>query len=492
MWTTFAIFLSVIGWAYAIGSMLALVQDRAFRRALARRRFATKVRHMSEPFLVLVGYGNATKRLARSLDEMGRRFVLIDDDESRVAAVDLDSYHADTPALLANARDTHALVLAGVTHQRCEGVLALTGDDETNLDVTMTTALLRPGLPVIARTSSRQVTERMRDVGAWEVVNPLDRFGDHLRILLRSPAAYQLMVWLTSAPGTPLPPRRNPPRRGRWVVCGSGRFGRELTADLEAEGLEVTPVRGGEAAGDRMSDDIDLVSVASTHLETAAGFVAATESDMTNLWLLEATREAGGVFRVALQNRAGNAQLYRSTGVDFVAMPAELVMHEVIARLANPALMRFLPQVPHKGEAWAAALVDRLVEDCGRGTPDLWTVVVDDRDAPAVTEWLDAGALAVGDLRRNPTAREQTLGMVPLLLLRGDTGIAAPSDEELLQRGDTLLVAAGHSARRALESTLTHHPTAVYVVEGRFEPSSWVWRRLLRHQDRKIREGTRA
>ena len=54
------------------------------------------------------------------------------------------------------------MTLAGLGHPSCEGVVALTGDDETNLDVAMTTALLRPELPVIARTSSREVAERMR------------------------------------------------------------------------------------------------------------------------------------------------------------------------------------------------------------------------------------------------------------------------------------------------------------------------------------------
>ena len=35
MWVTISIYLTVIGWAYAIGSLLALLQDRAFRSALA-------------------------------------------------------------------------------------------------------------------------------------------------------------------------------------------------------------------------------------------------------------------------------------------------------------------------------------------------------------------------------------------------------------------------------------------------------------------------
>ena len=35
LWVTVTIYLTVIGWAYAIGSMLSLLQDRAFRQAVA-------------------------------------------------------------------------------------------------------------------------------------------------------------------------------------------------------------------------------------------------------------------------------------------------------------------------------------------------------------------------------------------------------------------------------------------------------------------------
>ena len=38
MWVTISIYLTVVGWAYAIGSLLALLQDRAFRQALARQQ----------------------------------------------------------------------------------------------------------------------------------------------------------------------------------------------------------------------------------------------------------------------------------------------------------------------------------------------------------------------------------------------------------------------------------------------------------------------
>ena len=80
-------------------------------------------------------------------------------------------------------------------------MLALTNNDETNLAVTMTAALLRPDLPVIARTVSAPIAERMRAFGTPAVVNPFDRFGDHLRLALNAPASYQLLTWLEAGPG---------------------------------------------------------------------------------------------------------------------------------------------------------------------------------------------------------------------------------------------------------------------------------------------------
>jgi voltage-gated potassium channel len=480
MWVTLAIFLSVIGWAYAIGSLLSLMQDRGFRQALARRSFTQSVRRMHEPFLLLVGYGNASKMLARSLDDMGRRFVVIDIDDTRVSSVELDSYRADAPALQGDARDTGLLTLAGLGHGTCEGVVALAGDDETNLDVAMTTALLRPNLPVIARSSSRDVAERMRAFHVREVVNPLDRFGDHLRILFRSPAAYQLMIWLTSSPGTPLPRRFDRLPRGRWVICGHGRYGEELSSDLRAEGLDVTVVH--VAGGRVLAGEGDSAQVVeSGHVSDAVAFVAATANDTTNLWLVEAARRANpDAFVVALQNRRANAPLFEAVGVDFGMVPAEVIAHEVLARLANPVLMRFLPQVPHQGDEWAAQLVDRLVKTCGRGAPDLWRIRLSHDEAPALEGRLDRRSLRLDDLLRDPADRDHTLGIVPLTLLRDDQRTISPAGDVVLRADDQLLLAGRLRDRAALASTMTEASAASYVVDGRRVPASWVWRRFAR------------
>ncbi len=491
MWVTGSIFLAVIGWAYAIGSLLALLQDRGFRRALALQHFMRKVARLREPFLLVVGHGNTGRRLTRSLDTIGRRSVVLDDDESHVSALELGSYRADTPALVADGRDTSRLRVAGLGHRYCEGVLALTGDEEANLAVAMAVALLRPDLPVIARASSRPVAERMRTFGNVDVVNPFDRFGDHLRILLRSPSSYQLMIWLTSAPGTKIPRRYDPIPQGRWVVSGYGRFGHEITADLRAEGVDVTVIERKEYAetehkeyaetadGRAAGEGSPVLAAVPGAVEHAVGFVAATDSDTANLSLVEAARRANpDLFIVARQNRATNAALYRAIGVDFVLVQAEVIAHETLARLANPALMRFLPQVPRLGEAWSATLVEKLLQRCGPRMQDMWRVRLTAEDAPALSGWLESGEARLGDLVRSPWDRERPIDAVPLLVLRDGESSLGPDDDFLLEPGDELLLVGRSSARRALDATLVDEATMAYVVGGRFVPSSWIWRRL--------------
>ena len=114
LWVTVTIYLTVIGWAYAIGSMLALMQERGFRQARALRRFTRKVSRLREPFVLIVGYGRTGELLGRAFDAMGRRFVVLDVENGRIDALDLDPNHADVPGLVADARDPSHLGVAGI------------------------------------------------------------------------------------------------------------------------------------------------------------------------------------------------------------------------------------------------------------------------------------------------------------------------------------------------------------------------------------------
>ena len=486
LWVTFSIYLSVIGWAYAIGSLLTLLQDRAFQHAVALQRFTTKVARLREPFLLLAGYGRAGELLVKSFDALGQQVVVIDESGPRIDSLELESYHADIPGLAADAANPHHLRIAGLGHPHCAGVLAMTNDDRTNLSVVMAAALLRPELPVVARTISPSVAERMRAFGRPSVVNPFDRFGDHLRLALNAPSSYQLLTWLEAGPGAALPSRGEPPPAGRWVMCGYGRFGRELTADLRGAGLDVTIIEATapDDASDVIVGDASEASVlARAGLEDAVGLVAGTDDDTTNLSMLANARRLNpDLFLAARQNRPTSAPLFEAMTVDALLVPTEVVAHEVYAQISTPLLWRFIRGIPQQDDTWAEALVQRLRHNCGLDLPALWKVKLDQVQAPALGAHLAEGDIRLGDLLRSPEDRDRRLQVVPLLLLRADDAVLTPDDDTVLAPDDELLFAGAGTERRELESTLVVDSTAAYVVFDQIIPASWVWRKLSRKQ----------
>jgi voltage-gated potassium channel len=139
-------------------------------------------------------------------------------------------------------------------------VLALTNDDRANLAVAMAVRLLEPNLPVLARAMTRDTAANMASFGTDHIINPFARFGEQLALAISAPANYRLVSWLTALPGTMLEPERAPPH-GAWVVCGYGRFGREVVrAFHDQHGLRYTILRPfnaigpEEEAGDEVGD----------------------------------------------------------------------------------------------------------------------------------------------------------------------------------------------------------------------------------------------
>src|SRR4051812_43307276 len=483
MWVTISIYLTVIGWAYAIGSLLALPQDRAFRSALALQHFSRKVSRLREPFLLIAGYGRTGELLGHSFDALGRRFVVLDRSDERIDGLELAPYHGDVPGLAADARDPGHLAVAGLGHACCEAVVALTDDEEANLAVVMAAALLRPELPVIARVTSRAIAERMLAFGNPSTVNPFDRFGDHLRLALRAPASYQLMTWLESGPGAELPSRGNPPRSGRWIVCGYGRLGREVTMDLRAEGLDVTVIEADPAdvedADLLVGDGSDPWVLAQADLDRAVGLVAGTDNDTTTLSLVAAARRSNpSLFLAARQNRPASAPLFAAMQIDALLVPSELIAHEIYAQVSTPLLSRFLREMPALGDAWAQRLIDRLTALCGSRLQTLWKVRLTPQEAPGLGGWLSSGEARLGAFLRNPEDRDEPLHLVTLMVVRGGEATLAPDDDFVLRPGDELLLAGWPAARRALATILVVHGVLEYVVTGRRVPSSWIWRRL--------------
>ena len=91
--------------------------------------------------------------------------------------------------------------------------------------------------------------------------------------------------------------------------------------------------------------------LAEAGVERAAGFVAGTDNDTTNLSLVAAAHRANPrMFVAARQNKPASAPLFAAVDLDALLVPAEVVAHEVYAQLSTPLLWRFVREMPARGE----------------------------------------------------------------------------------------------------------------------------------------------
>ncbi len=464
MWVTGSIYSSVIGWAYAIGTLFSLLQDQGFRDAIATQQFRRRVRRLEEPFLLVAGYGHTGRLVCQGLDDLGRRAVVLDDSRQRIEALAADQLSIDVPGLTGDVRNPAMLGLAGLGHPRCEGVLALTGDDDANLAIVMTANLMRPGLPIIARCGERTVEEHMHDFAPQAVINPYDRYGGYLLLALQRPATFQLVTWLMSPAGSALPERRDGLGAGRWVVCADGHFGQEIVADLRRGGLDVV-------IADPSDGDPDVTG--------ASGFVAGTGRDTTNLSLAAHARLSNpSIFLVARQSSAANAPLLQALELDSVFVPSELVARETLSRIITPISWSLIDHMLGQSDQWAADVLEHLVDRCGESAPHSLRLIVTPAEAPALVRWLATHDLSLADVLRDPDDRDVGLPAVPLVLVRDGVSTFLPSPEEPLRVDDVVLIAGRSLAHEALHATLFYDSAVEYVATGRQVPSTWLWRAL--------------
>jgi Trk K+ transport system NAD-binding subunit len=483
MWVIFCIYLTVISWGYNILTLFAILQDKGFRSAFALIGFRRRVEHLHEPFHLICGCGETGALVCNTLDRRNQRFVIVENSEQRMQELGLMAWRGNPPILNGDACLPENLIAAGLTHSHCRGVLALSPDENSNLAVAIAVRLLNPDIPVLAAVRSTSVAANMASFGTDHIINPFEIFARRLALLLRAPQAFLLARWLTGIPGEPSPEAYHPPH-GKWIVCGFGRFGQAIVRTLEAAGQSITLIdpRTDIVAEDRphiVDRGTEAEPLIRAGLRDAVGIVAGTDNDVNNLSIAVTAREIkSDIFVVMRQNRAANNPLFEAYEGDFALVTSELVAQECLAILTTPLLSRFLRYVRQQEDDWAWAVLSRLATTSGERLPHVWAVRLDDDNSRAFCDYLRRGhALTVAHLVCDPSHPEETLRVVPLLLVRGGDEYPLPQATMPLEFGDALLFAGRASARNRQELALWNSNALDYMLSGHDAPGGWIWHR---------------
>jgi Trk K+ transport system NAD-binding subunit len=489
MWVIFTIYATVISWIYAIGTLLALIQGEAFQNALTVGRFARRIRKLTEPFILVVGYGSIGRELVMALTDRRQHVVVLDTDKQRINVMKLQNLREDVPGFTGDATNPDNLTRAGLAHQQCTAVVALTDSNAVNLKVAITSKLLRPNLTVVSRADSVEVEKNMESFGTDYIVDPFETFAMHLSIALQSPGLHLLGEWLGGNAHDPLAEPIYPPQQGRWVLCGYGRFGKAVYERLSKEGMDVvvieaTPGKTGTPQGGVViGKGTEAATLMEANIDNAVGIVAGTDRDVDNLSIIMTARELNpDLFVILRQNQRANNTIVKAVHANMVMHPSQIIANKIRLLLATPMLQEFMSLAKGEEDDWACELVSRLIAISSEEVPDVWEMTVDETHAEAVYSALTTmgKVVTIGDLERNPRERKRRLPVIPLLMNHRDSLILLPRKDQKVFAGDKILWCGRYSVQSKMSWTLQHPVALEYVLMGKTEPRNWLFRRLTR------------
>ena len=482
MWTTFSIYAAVVSWLYAIGTILTVIQDQGFRRVLASSSFARKVRRMQEPFYILCGYGDASRLLVRELSEHGIHCVVVEKDQEKILDLAVEDLLDYVPGLSEDATNSDTLIAAGLNRPNCRGVIALTGDDHSNLTIAITSKLLAPDVQVICQSDSKDSAANMDSFGTDHIIDPFEIFASRFAMMFHSPGMYLVYEWMTAVHDAPLSDFKRPPT-GTWVLCGFGRFGKAVRESIAIEGVKTRLIEADtEATGAPLDTVEGRGTEANTLLEAdiqdAVGVIAGTDNDANNLSVLITARYLNpGLFTVARQNQQKKDPIFRAADIDLIMQPGTIVAQHILGLILAPLLGDFFRLTRNQNEEWANLLVSRIAGVVAEVTPESWELEISPRQAPAVSGCLiRRHKVLLKDICSNPKNRSELLPCVPLLIKRDGECMLLPDMEECLQSGDQILFCGRQESTYQIRYIVNDHQALDYIQTGVDRPSGTVWR----------------
>ncbi|MCB2006475.1 MAG: NAD-binding protein [Burkholderiaceae bacterium] len=489
LWMTLSIYLSVVGWAYTLGSVFALTRHPAFKLALRHHRFERSVARMTERFYVVCGYGQSGRRLVAALDRIGYATVVLEQDEQRTRAHLVSDMQHPTALLVADARAPDVLLTAGIRMPNCMGLIALTGDDQVNQAIVIGARALAKDCRLLARVKSEAAQDMLSEFGNVIVVNPFHSFGVNFAMALSKPDTLRLEDWITGVPGAEPPPRFVLPH-GHWVIAGYGRFGHAVAQALADAGLtwkaiDIDPAQCSEdgIVGNSVAEE----ALRRAGIEQACGLIACTDVDASNLAVIIAARRCHKkLFVVVRQNQVGNRALIAAAHADMEFVQAQLMTNEVLQEMTTPLLNRFLMRARNQPNAWAVGLIQRLREVVGDKVPYIWGV----RIAPELVGVAHVFGerpeppFALSHLMADPLQRSARLPVVALMLSRAGNDMLLPDVNLPLAQNDRIVFAGTQMVEQLQRRTLADDVVIDYLRTGHEPPRTWLGRLLMRGDDR--------
>ena len=181
--------LALSGVALLFGGLGLAAEAVALETASGRRsakRSADELARLGDHVLV-AGYGRVGSTVAAELSANGVRVVVLDHSEEVTSGARADGFLA----IVGDA--TSDAVLQGAGLERARGLVAALDSDANNLYVVLSARALAPQILLVARATSLEAEQKLRQAGADRVVSPYVMAGHRMAALVTRPALVEFI-----------------------------------------------------------------------------------------------------------------------------------------------------------------------------------------------------------------------------------------------------------------------------------------------------------
>jgi len=480
MWTLVFVFVTVATWIYTIGTLISLLQNEALKKALLEYQFSRQVLALTEPFYLVCGYGDTGSMLVDSLLKRFNAVTVVDIKQDRLDALTLNDFPLHLPGICADASNPEYLQLAGVNHPMCRGVVALTNSDAANLHIAITAKVLNPDMQVVCRAESHEVEANLASFGTNYIIDPFDTFASLVGLAIHSPHQYLLTQWFHNESKRELAELIKVPK-GRWILCGFGRFGQALYREFIKQGLDVQVIEPNMLIPDQPEGTLcglgtEAITLNEANIQDVVGIVAGANDDSNNLSIVVTALALNpDLFVIARQNEHSNKDLFSTSPADMVMATSDVLVNKIRTLLNNRLVDDFLSLARAHDDLWARSLADQLRQISNHRTPEVWTVTIGDKEAYAVIEKLAAGEIVLlRHLLADHRDRTFRFAALPLLYSNSLGAFCMPDRDTPCQLGDRILFAGTTSNESRMKWNLQNEGALTYVMTGRTDPQTMV------------------
>ncbi|WP_201337663.1 MULTISPECIES: TrkA family potassium uptake protein [unclassified Nitratiruptor] len=476
LWVSFCIYLTVIGWFYGIGNIIALIQDKKLARELAIARFRNKVQKLTEPFIIILGYNNVTKEIIKRLSLEGIRIVVVDKDESKIEEIELEGFIPEVPAISADTTKPDTLKLAGIHHKNCQAVVVLFEDDVKNAKIALMCKLLNKKINIIVKSTTKDNTEHLRNIGIRHIEDPFKIISNRFYFAIAAPYIWLLEMWIF---GHILRIRKREfLPKGKYIICGAGRMGKALASALERAKIEYVfiDIKSSEYKKRKQSaiygDAEDIKTLIKAGIKEASCIIAGTKDDMINLTILSTAKKLNpSIYTIARENTLEDISVFKSARIDKIYILERVLAKYTYNFIAKPMANRFIRMIYQKDNVWAMNVVGKLSSTIGKN-PDVFEIQLTHETAYALCKELENGRDITLEILRRSRKDYRKKNKIVFLMYHYENEheretVLMPSDSLSIRCGASLLIACDEEARSDFEYIINNYYELYYVLTGK-------------------------